>query len=241
MSPAPPQKASSAETPASEDLDLQQFIYSIRGQRVMIDSDLAHLYGVPTKAFNQAIKRNRERFPEDFCFQLTPDEVEALRSQSVTSKGRGGRRTLPYAFTEHGALQAANILNSSRAVAMSIYVIRAFVRMRDALTANEVVSRRLAEIETTLLTHDAALRELYETIRPLLLPSEEPSRRQIGFGARLANNSEMDPALRLTRLSELGNGVTLYGLQYPGFHGCLSWCYLTIGRGVIVATRARIR
>jgi hypothetical protein len=165
------------------DLDLQQLIHTIRGKSVILDSDLARLYGVETKGFNQAVKRNLDRFPEDFLFQLTEREHEALRSQIVTSKmGRGGRRTLPYVFTEHGALQAANILNSSRAVAMSIYVIRAFVQMREALSANEIIAKRLAEIEAALLTHDTALRELYESIRPLLIPPEDAPRRQIGFG-----------------------------------------------------------
>jgi hypothetical protein len=165
------------------DLDIKQFIHTIRGQRVILDTDLARIYGVLTSRLNEAVKRNRRRFPEDFLFQLTAEEQRALTSQIAISKpGRGGRRTRPYAFTEHGALQVANVLNSARAVAMSIYVIRAFVRMREALSANDVIAKRLAEIETTLLTHDAALRELYEAIRPLLMPPEEPPRRQIRFG-----------------------------------------------------------
>jgi len=105
----------------------------LRGHRVILDSDLATLYGVQTFRLNEAVKRNRERFPEDFVFQLTAEERDSLRSQNAMSKpGRGGRRTLPYAFTEHGALMVANILNSPRAVSMSVYVIRAFIRIREA-------------------------------------------------------------------------------------------------------------
>jgi hypothetical protein len=162
--------------------DPATFIRTIRGQRVILDSDLAKIYGVPTFRFNEAVKRNRQRFPEDFLFQLTTQEHEALISQIAMSKpGRGGRRTRPFAFTEHGALQAANILNSAKAQAMSVYVIRAFIRMREELSANQAIAKRLAEIDNTLLTHDAALRELYQKIRPLLLPPPDPPRRKIGF------------------------------------------------------------
>jgi hypothetical protein len=162
--------------------DPATFIRTIRGQRVILDSDLAKIYGVPTFRFNEAIKRNRQRFPEDFLFQLTTQEQEALTSQIAMSKpGRGGRRTRPFAFTEYGAFQAANILNSAKAQAMSIYVIRAFVRMREELSANQAIAKRLAEIDNTLLTHDAALRDLYQKIRPLLLPPPDPPRRKIGF------------------------------------------------------------
>ena len=162
--------------------DVHQLIRSIRGHRVILDTDLARIYGVPTFRLNEAVKRNRRRFPEDFLFQLTAEEHAALTSQIAMSKpGRGGRRTRPYAFTEHGALQVANVLNSSKAEAMSIYVIRAFIRMREELSANQAVSKRLAEIERTLLTHDAALRDLYQKIRPLLLPPPDQPKRRIGF------------------------------------------------------------
>ena len=114
---------------------IEQRIYTIRGVRVILDSDLAALYGVPTKRLNEQYRRNRKRFPEDFAFQLTAKETNSLRSQIATSSSHGGRRYRPYAFTEHGALMAANILNSARAVQMSIFVIRAFVKMREALLA----------------------------------------------------------------------------------------------------------
>jgi ORF6N domain len=162
--------------------DVHQLIRTIRGHRIILDTDLARIYGVPTFRLNEAVKRNRRRFPEDFLFQLTAEEHAALTSQIAMSKpGRGGRRTRPYAFTEHGALQVANVLNSSKAEAMSIYVIRAFIRMREELSANQAVSKRLAEIERTLLTHDAALRDLYQKIRPLLLPPPDKPKRRIGF------------------------------------------------------------
>ena len=154
----------------------------IRDVRVILDTDLALLYGVETRALVQAVKRNADRFPEDFLFQLTLAEAAALRSQIVISKtGRGGRRYPPYAFTEHGALMAANILNSPRAVAMSVYVIRAFVKMREDLAANAAILKRLAEIDKTLLSHDGALRDIYEKLHPLLEPPPSPLKPEIGF------------------------------------------------------------
>jgi len=164
--------------------DVDGIIRTVRKQRVILDTDLAKLYGVQTFRFNEAVKRNRSRFPEDFMFQLTKEEADALTSQIAMSKaGRGGRRTLPWAFTEHGALQVANILNSPRAVAMSVYVIRAFIRLREELAANTTLEKRLAVIEKTLVSHDAALRDVIQKIRPLLLPPPEPPRKRIGFHA----------------------------------------------------------
>lgn len=167
--------------PKTSPLPDELSILNVRGQAVVLDSDLARLYGVPTAAFNQAIKRNLHRFPADFCFLLTREEFAALISQIVTSKGRGGRRKLPRVFSEHGALMAGMILNSPRAVAISVYVVRAFVRMREALLARTGMEKRLAEIERTLVGHDAALKDLYRKIKPLLLPPPEPPRREIGF------------------------------------------------------------
>jgi hypothetical protein len=162
--------------------DVGQLIRTLRGQRVILDSDLAKIYGVPTFRFNEAVKRNRDRFPDDFRFKLTREEVEGLTSQSAMSNpGSGGRRTLPWVFTEHGALQASNILNSARAVAMSVYVIRAFIRLREVLAENLVMAKRMAEVEKTIVTHDAALRDIYQRIKPLLLPPPEPPRKKIGF------------------------------------------------------------
>jgi phage regulator Rha-like protein len=154
-------------------------ILTIRGRRVILDADLAQLYGVATKRLLEQVRRNRIRFPPDFCFLLERREVTNLRSQIATSSsGHGG----PRAFTEHGALMAANVLNSRRAVQMSIYIVRAFLRMREELATNATILRRLAEIDRTLVIHDAALRDLYAKLRPLLLPSAGSRlRREIGF------------------------------------------------------------
>ena len=166
--------------------DIARLIYSIRDQRVILDTDLAHLYGVETFRFNEAVKRNLARFPSDFLFRLSKEEwnnVQSLRSQTAILKtGRGQhRKYLPYVFTEHGALMAANILNSPRAVAMSVYVIRAFVKMREELAANAAILKRLAEIDKTLLIHDVALREIFDKLRPLLAPPPPPPKPEIGF------------------------------------------------------------
>lgn len=179
---------------------LEPLILTIRGHRVVLDSDLARLYGVTTFRFNEAIKRNRDRFPGDFAFQVTAGEYRNLRSQSAISSSQpddlsgnkqnssqtamsshGGRRHLPWAFTEHGALMAANILRSDRAVQMSVFVVRAFVRLREHVAANTAILRRLAEIDNALLQHDSALRDLYRKLLPLLQPPEDPPKRRIGF------------------------------------------------------------
>ena len=157
-------------------------ILSVRDQRVILDSDLAALYGVETKVFNQAVKRNADRFPDSFRFQLSKEEFDALRSHFVTSnEGRGGRRYLPFVFTEHGALMAANVLNSPRAIKMSVALIEAFIRLRQEFAGTIVLAQKLAEIEKTVVQHDTALKELFRAIRPLLLPPPDPPRKRIGF------------------------------------------------------------
>ena len=183
-------------------------IHVIRRQRVMLDSDLARLYGVRTSQLNQAIKRKAERFPADFRFQLTKEEYANLISQIVISnpedtdeqaeapnssqfvtssrKHRGGAY-LPWAFTEHGALMAATVLNSPRAVQMSLFVVRAFVQMREELQAHATVFKRLAEIDKKLVTHDVILRDVYEKLRPLLNPPVK-STKEIGFHTLLKKN-----------------------------------------------------
>jgi hypothetical protein len=181
---------------------LEPLIFTLRGHRVMLDADLARLYGVTTKRFNEACKRNRERFPEDFAFQLTGAEFANLRAQFATSSLQGADpkvnipnrsqiatgsqkhrdpRFRPWAFTEHGALMAANLLRSERAVQMSVFVIRAFVRMREQIAANATILKRLAEIDKTLLQHDSALRDIYHKLLPLLQPPPTPPKRRIGF------------------------------------------------------------
>jgi ORF6N domain len=186
-------------------------ILTIRHQKVVLDSDLAAVYGVPTRRLNEQFRRNRKRFPEDFAFQLTAEEFaaltsqiatldegrssrEAIRSQSATGSSRSqsmrsqiataSRRNIryrPWVFTEHGALQAANVLRSERAIAMSVYVIRAFIEQREKLAANAAILKRLAEIDKSLLEHDTALRDIYQKLLPLLAPPPEPTRRRIGF------------------------------------------------------------
>ena len=158
---------------------LESRILILRGQNVILDRDLAELYGVATKAFNQAVKRNRDRFPKDFMFQLTSDEKEEVVTICDHLKSLKFSLTLPYAFTEHGALMAANILSSERAVRMSVYVIRAFIRLRDVFNLNQILQGRLAEIERILMGHDTALRDLYKKIKPLLAPATKVD--AIGF------------------------------------------------------------
>ena len=153
----------------------------VRDAHVMLDSDLAALYGVTTKRLNEQVRRNRGRFPEDFIFQLTVAESEALRSQFATSSSHGGRRYQPWVFTEHGAIMAATILSSERAVATSVYVVRAFVKMRRELLADATLEARLQKIEKTLLSHDSALRDVIQKLRPLLLPPPDPPKPRIGF------------------------------------------------------------
>ena len=181
---------------------LEPLIFTIRGHRVILDADLARLYGVTTKRLNEATKRNRQRFPGDFAFQITLVELAALRSHIVTfdmhqpdsikkysnwsqfatsSSRHRGAAYRPWAFTEHGALMAANILRSGHAVQMSIFVIRAFVRLREQIAANEAILKRLAGIDKTLLQHDASLRDIYHKLLPLLQPPPTPHRRRIGF------------------------------------------------------------
>src|SRR5258708_5708480 len=146
-------------------------ILFLRGQKIILDSDLAELYGVKVKHLNQQIKRNRKRFPGDFLFRISAREFEILRSQIVTSSdGHGGRRYLPHAFTEHGAIMAATVLNSERAIEMSVFVVRAFVRMRKALAMNQQVLAKLAELEGRLEGHDADIEALVEAITELMAP-----------------------------------------------------------------------
>jgi hypothetical protein len=157
---------------------IERKIYDIRGERVLLDSDLAEIYGVTTKVVNQAVRRNITRFPGDFCFQLTTDELDILRSQFVTSsRGHGGRRYLPYVFTEHGALMAANILNSPRAVEASVQVVRACVRMRNMLASNAELAKKVEALESK---YDAQFKVVFDAIKKLMLPPAK-TRGGIGF------------------------------------------------------------
>lgn len=162
--------------------DLEASILSIRGKRVMLDQDLAGLYGVTTKRLNEQVRRNRQRFPPDFMFQLTTQEVAALRSQFATSnRARGGRRTRPRAFTEHGAVMLASVLNSPVAVEVSVLIVRAFVRMRRVLAKHEELAGRLAGLEEKVAAHDEAIRSLLAAIRRLIGDPGADEKRRIGF------------------------------------------------------------
>ena len=169
---------------------IEPLILTIRGQRVVLDTELARIYGVPTFRFNEAVKRNRNRFPKDFMFQLTHEEVSYLTSQVAMSKpGRGGRRTLPYAFTEHGAVMAANILRSPNAIQMSVFVVRAFIKMRTMLVSQKDLARKLADLDKKLTErldiHERAIGNIIQQIMLLLNPPSpvepEPPKKKMGF------------------------------------------------------------
>ncbi|MFZ0917305.1 MAG: ORF6N domain-containing protein [Candidatus Udaeobacter sp.] len=160
-------------------------IHLIRGQRVMLDSDLAAIYGVSTRQLNQQLKRNKNRFPEDFAFQLGHEEFRALMSQSVTSnKGRGGRRKLPWAFTEHGAIMLATVLNSHIAVKPSVHVVRAFIRLREMVATNAPLAAKLEELEGRLGSHDRAIADIFAALKCSLDAPEPLKRPEIGFHVR---------------------------------------------------------
>ena len=160
---------------------IEQKIFVIREQKVMLDFHLAELYGVETKILNKAVARNVDRFPKDFMFQLNQGEWNSLRFQIGTSKkGRGGRRYLPYVFTEHGAVMLASILNSKNAVNASIYVVRAFVRLREILSTHKEFAQKLKELELKIETHDEQILAIFEAINQLLQPPEK-IKRPIGF------------------------------------------------------------
>lgn len=169
--------------------NITRAILVLRGHRVILDRELAAIYGVSTGRLNEAVKRNAERFPEDFMFRLSAAEHATLISQIATSKpGRGGRRKLPWAFTEHGAIQAANVLNSPRAIAMGVHVVRAFVRLRELLASNRELARRFAQLEARLDKHDESITAILCAIRELMNPPA-PKRRSIGFTADLEEKS----------------------------------------------------
>jgi hypothetical protein len=163
-------------------------ILMIRGVKVMLDADLASLYKVETRMLVQAVKRNLRRFPADFMFQLNDEEWAALRSQNVISKGRGGRRYAPYAFTEHGALMLASVLNSETADEVGIIIVRAFIQLREILSSNKELAEKLTELDRKVSTHDQAITGLINAIRQLMKMPENVS-RPIGFTADLERKS----------------------------------------------------
>jgi len=163
-------------------------IHLIRGQRVMLDSDFAAIYQVSTKRLNEQLRRNRGRFPADFAFQLTSEELISLRSQFATLKRQGGRRYLPWVFTEHGAIMLASVLNSDVAVQASVRVVRAFVRLRVMVTGSAALAVKLAELERRLDSHDESIANLFQVLRQLLAQPEK-SKREIGFHVREGNGA----------------------------------------------------
>jgi hypothetical protein len=160
---------------------IETLIQTVRGQKVILDTDLAELYGVPTKRLNEQVKRNSSRFPEDFIFQMTAQEKAEVVANCDHLARLKFSPQLPHAFTEHGAIMAAMVLNSPEAVAMSVFVVRAFMQMREQLAANAAILKRLAEIDKTLLEHDSALRTIWTKLQPLLVPPPASPRRRIGF------------------------------------------------------------
>lgn len=162
---------------------IEQRIYLIRGHKVMLDRDLASIYGVGTFRLNEAVKRNRRRFPEDFMFQLTTDENRSLISQNAMSKpqGRGGRRTLPFAFTEQGVAMLSSVLNSERAIEMNILIIRAFVKLREILATHKDLAHAIEDIRRRQEEQGEQITAIIETINRLLLPEPVPPKRRIGF------------------------------------------------------------
>ncbi|MFS8084614.1 MAG: ORF6N domain-containing protein [Acidobacteriota bacterium] len=177
----PAKKSSAAGHLAATVTLIERRIYLIRGQKVMIDTDLAQLYGVPTYRPNEAVKRNRKRFPADFMFPLSKKEAESLTSQfAISKKGRGGRRTLPYAFTEQGVAMLSSVLNSERAIQVNIVIMRAFVKLRQILESNEELNRKFAAVIRKLAAHDKYFTVVFDELKKLTTQST-PTRRQIGF------------------------------------------------------------
>ncbi len=169
---------------AVSSVGIEGLILTTRGLRVMLDADLALVYGVSVKRLNEQVRRNLDRFPAAFAFQLRAEEWEILRSQIATSKKRGGRRYLPWVFTEHGALQLASVLNSPVAIEASVRVVQIFISMREQLAAHKELAVKLAELEGRIAGHDEAIQNLFETIRQLVEPPLPENRRQIGFHMR---------------------------------------------------------
>jgi hypothetical protein len=181
---APPTMPTAPELIPAE--AIQQRILIVRGKRVLLDADLARFYGVGTRELNRAVSRNVDRFPDDFAFTLTAKESRILMFQFGTSRsGHGGSRKPARVFTEQGVAMLASVLRSSRAVAISVAIVRAFVRLRELLAGNRALAVKLAELERKLAAHDGAIRELFAAIRDLLAPALPTGKREIGFHTRL--------------------------------------------------------
>jgi len=160
---------------------IERKIFIIRGQKVMLSPILAELYGVETRALIQAVKRNADRFPEDFMFQLTDEEYKNLKSQIVISSWGGSRRAFPYAFTEQGVSMLSSVLNSKRAIQVNIAIIRTFVRLKQMLSTHKDLAQKLSELERRMEKHDEHIKTIFQAIRQLMSPQPEPPKRKIGF------------------------------------------------------------
>lgn len=174
--------------------DIERSIHVVRGQRVMLDSDLAQLYGVPTKRLNEQVRRNRDRFPDDFAYQLTPQEFTQLKSQIATSKpgSRGGKQKLPWVFTEHGVAMLSSVLNSSQAVQVNIAIMRAFVQMRRISSTPGELVNQLIELARTVQLHDGQIKQIVEVLTHIMEPPPAPPKRKIGFHQ---TESRLSPSL----------------------------------------------
>ena len=166
-----------------ESFSIESLIHVIRGQKVILSSHLARLYGVEVKVLMQAVRRNKTRFPDDFMFQLSKDELLNLKSQFVTSSWGGARRARPYAFTQEGVAMLSSVLKSRRAVEVNIQIMRTFVRLREMMITYKDFSLKLAEIERKIERHDESIQTVFEVLKQLMLPPPQPPRRRIGFHA----------------------------------------------------------
>jgi hypothetical protein len=175
-------RALARRPPAPRIATIERNIYFFRGEKVMVDADLARLYRVPTSRLNEQVKRNRSRFPKDFMFRLTAAEASILTSQiAISSSSHGGSRHRPYAFTEQGVAMLSSVLKSDRAVQVNIAIMRAFVKLREILDTHQELAQRLEELEGKFQTHDAQIQEVFDAIRALLVPTPDPGKRRIGF------------------------------------------------------------
>lgn len=171
----------SSKTQMIEAGTIDQRILIIRGERVIIDSDLAELYGVPTKRLNEQVKRNKERFPPDFMFQLTPEEKDEVMAESDHLASLKYSRTMPYVFTEHGSIMAASVLNSSRAIEVSVFIVRAFVKLRRVISEHKELSRRIARAEKLLAEHDDKILSMVGLMKQLTKTAHTAKKQRIGF------------------------------------------------------------
>jgi hypothetical protein len=160
---------------------IEQRILLVRGEKVIIDADLAEFYGVPTKRLNEQVKRNKDRFPEDFIFQLSPEEKSEVVANCDHLSKLKFSKVLPYAFTEHGAIMAASVLYSARAIEVSVFIVRAFVKLRRVISEHKELVRKIEQLDRRLADHDQQILSLVQAIKQLISPSPLPKKRQIGF------------------------------------------------------------